>query len=621
MRRRASGILLAVILIGLSLLVARIIDVYSFPEHVIALPYAIPILIAAYRVPSRGIVITTILTIVVALVSAFLGGAPILPAVFHLGGLLIVGTLAVLLGAARQRTADVLNSMTDAVYALDHNWRITYLNPQAMRLVSEVLRRPPSTIMRHVLWETFPELIGTETERELRRAMVERTTVVVDTYAQSTGAWLELQAYPSARGLSIYARDITARRESEAEQALLLRQVDRERNWLSTVIERSPVGIIRVEGPRGERILANRQVEHLFGRSLSPEKGVAQYADQIYHIDGTPLKWGELAIVRALKGERIVGSEDVLLRRPDGTTARVRVNAVPIREGEAIVGAVVIVEDITEIRELERLREEWISLITHDLRQPVTIILGYAGFLAHDLQPTAHTKDIERAITHILASARNLNKMIGDLLDASRIEARRLTLHCQSTDLTVLVQAVAERAREITAGHTMRVEIHGDVPPVMADPSRVEQVLINLLSNAATYGFADSPIVVQVSRRDDNAEVSVINRGPGIPPSELPHLFTRFYRTPQARVGPRKGLGLGLYICKGIVEAHGGKIWAESVPNAETTFTFILPLAKSGEPSTTHGSSLRGFLVGRALAHPDAPVYNRDQNVDEIQGG
>src|SRR5258708_39103373 len=148
--------------------------------------------------------------------------------------------------------------------------------------------------------------------------------------------------------------------------------------------------------------------------------------------------------------------------------------------------------------------------------------------------------------------------MIADLLDVSRIEARRLTLDCYSVDFPALVRAVVERTTALTKGHPVRVSIVDEIPQLELDPGRIEQVLGHLLSNAAKFGYPNTAIMLAVERRDAEIEVSVSNQGPGIAPAELPKLFRRFYRTSEARAAGVAGIGLGLSITKGLVEAHGG---------------------------------------------------------------
>jgi PAS domain S-box-containing protein len=364
--------------------------------------------------------------------------------------------------------------------------------------------------------------------------------------------------------------------QRDGEREALIRSLDAERAWLRTVIEVSPVGMILVEGANGRRIVANARTERLFGRSLTPEGGIGQYIGQILLPDGTPRPVEDLAVTRALHGQTIAREEEIL-RHPDGTGSQVLVSAVPIVTSGTISGAVVIYEDITSLRESERLRVEWTSIVAHELRQPIAIILGYVSLLERRLRPDA-TSSVQRALDNVLVASRNLNRMIGDLLEASRLEARRLKLQRETVDLAALVGAIVGRARPMTPGHAIRLEVQGTIPPTCVDPARIEQVVGNLLSNAAKYSYPRSEIVVSVARRGDDAVISVADQGEGIKPADVGKLFTRFHRTASAAAGKVGGLGLGLYVTRGLVEAHGGRISVESIPGQTTTFHVTLPI-------------------------------------------
>jgi signal transduction histidine kinase len=225
-------------------------------------------------------------------------------------------------------------------------------------------------------------------------------------------------------------------------------------------------------------------------------------------------------------------------------------------------------------------REEWTSEIAHDLRQPVTVITAYASRLRSLLVKDGSPEE-RQGVEHVLSSAGNLNQMIADLLDASRIDVHRLTLRRQTTDLPSLARAVVDRCDLTPRNHRVQVIAKGDIPPVAIDAGRVEQVMSNLLSNAAKYGYPNTEIQVELEREGQDVLVSVTNRGDGISPDELPRIFKRFYRTREARAGDVAGIGLGLTIAKRLVEAHGGHIWAESTPGQTTTFHFTLPIAAS----------------------------------------
>ncbi len=374
------------------------------------------------------------------------------------------------------------------------------------------------------------------------------------------------------------------RRRAEEDRAYLLQreqaaraEVDAERARLETVLRNAPAGIIFVDAQTG-RLTANPQAADILGHPIVPEGGTVQYSGQVRTPDGHPRAPEQLPPNRALRGQTVLGQE-LMIIQPSGRQIPILVSAAPIRgRGGEIRGAVVTLQDISVIRELERLREEWVSLIAHDLRQPVTVITGYARILERLLARRAPPEEEQKAIANVLTSVRNLDRMIGDLLDASQIEARRLKLKKQRVDFPSLVRGVVDRATAMTKGHTVRLEIKGDIPHLDVDPGRIEEILDNLLSNAAKYSYPDTEIGVEVARINGEIRVSVTNHGEGIAPNELPRLFTRFYRTREVRGKGVTGLGLGLYITRGLVEAHGGRIWAESIPGQTTTFRFTLPI-------------------------------------------
>lgn len=375
-------------------------------------------------------------------------------------------------------------------------------------------------------------------------------------------------------------QDITERKRAEEDRERLLQQVQFEQARMEAIVNSSANAIIFIDA-RSKHIQANPAAVQLFGHPFVPDEGSGQYLPQLRHPDGQPVDLDALPSRHALEGQTI-SQEELIIVQPSGTRVPVLESAAPVRTPNgSVVGAVVVMQDITALKEVERLREEWTSVIAHDLRQPVTVIIGYATAL---LRPEAAPSNGQRPkIQHILTAAKNLNKMIADLLDVSRIESRRLVLQRQPVDLPSLVTAVVERTvgAEASPGPRppIKVEIAEPIAPVLADPARIEQVLGNLLSNAEKYGWPDSEITVTLRQPDSVAMVAVTNRGPGIPTSEVAYLFTRYFRTHEARASRKEGLGLGLYITKKIVEAHQGEILVESTPGETTSFCFTLPLA------------------------------------------
>src|SRR5581483_6787365 len=236
-----------------------------------------------------------------------------------------------------------------------------------------------------------------------------------------------------------------------------------------------------------------------------------------------------------------------------------------------------IIRDISERKALERLQQEFLAMVSHELKNPLTAMKTF-GQLLRDTE-TYH----RRAVEVILHQIDRLDRLIGDLLDVSRLEARRLRLSRERVDLVALVQRVVQEARAMTTRH--QIEVAAPTAPVVGwwDRHRLEQVLQNLLSNAIKYAPQGGRIGVTVVAAPAAAQVSVRDPGVGIPPEALPRLFSRFFRVEQAEASSVQGLGLGLYISKALIEAHGGRIWVESTPGAGSTFFFRLPYAMAEE--------------------------------------
>jgi signal transduction histidine kinase len=288
----------------------------------------------------------------------------------------------------------------------------------------------------------------------------------------------------------------------------------------------------------------------------------------------------DLPLTRALEqGETTTGAELALATR-DGRSLPVIASAAPLREADGrIRGAVAVFEDISVMKQLERTREEWTAVIAHDLRQPLNGIVLQTDVLRRGLRASATEAQLS-SLGHIKDAAMRLNRMIEDLLDATRIETSRLRLERRATALPPLVHDILTRTAELS-GREILFHADGEIPDVLADSERVEQVISNLVSNAAKYGEPGTAIDVRIERLDAGVRVSVTNEGREIDADEVSKLFTRFFRTRSAEAGPKRGIGLGLYICKGLVEAHGGRIGVES-RDGRTTFHFTLPASDEG---------------------------------------
>ncbi len=349
-----------------------------------------------------------------------------------------------------------------------------------------------------------------------------------------------------------------------------------EQGRLATIFQQSAEGILAVDAalritdfnPAMERLTGWRQGEVL-GRFYYEVLRPKDRQGNELGLQGSP-------ILQAFAGQTVVNREMVISTR-DGQHFDVSVTASCVRSarGEPISG-ILTVRDITREREQEEQRSTFISVVSHELQTPIAIIKGYASTLAR----SDATFDMEARRSRLLAieeEADRLNKLVGNLFYASRIQAGGLQMEIAPLDLSKLVQKVAHRLQVKSPGVTVMVNLPPNLPTVMADRDRIEEVLENLLDNAVKYSPDKQEVTVACRATGDEVIVSVSDLGMGISLRDQEQIFDRFYRVGDSLPRSMQGAGLGLYICRAIVEAHGGRIRVESALHEGSTFSFSLP--------------------------------------------
>jgi PAS domain S-box-containing protein len=265
------------------------------------------------------------------------------------------------------------------------------------------------------------------------------------------------------------------------------------------------------------------------------------------------------------------------ITRPDGTTRWIAARGEAVRnERGEIVAVAGTAQDITELKELQRQRDEWTSVMAHDLRQPIGVITMAASALP-EVHAAAMPDKENEMVARIASAAKGLARLVDDLLDLSLLEARRLRLDRHWIKPQTLVREAVERLSYMADGQRVMVTEGQGLDEVCVDQMRIGQVLGNLISNAVKYGEKGSDIVLRIEQHGAEVDIAVENRGAGIPAEDVAHIFKRFARSAKARRSGAPGLGVGLYIAKELVEAHGGRIWVESTPGQTTTFHFAIP--------------------------------------------
>ena len=323
--------------------------------------------------------------------------------------------------------------------------------------------------------------------------------------------------------------------------------------------------------------------------------------------DGREIALDEFPLARALSSAETVRAEEIVLSTPDGRSITTLVNATPIHADDGAVASVVVtMQDLAPLQELERMRAEFLAMVSHELRMPLTSIKGSTAALlgaSRQFAP-AETREFIRIVD---GQADRMIGLVSELLDAGRIDTGTLSVSPEPSEVAALVDRARTTFLSGGGRHTVLIDLPPDLPRVMADRQRVEQVLSNLLANAARQAPESSPIRVAAERDGVHVAVSVADEGRGIPPERLAQLFRKYSAGPGGEPGAGTvGSGLGLAICRGLVEAHGGRIRAESGgPGRGARFTFTLLVAGDA-------------VAGASGAAPDRPAPRQGREPDAI---
>ena len=361
----------------------------------------------------------------------------------------------------------------------------------------------------------------------------------------------------------------------------------RARADLEALMDTSPVGVVVFDAVTGLPKSFNREATRMTDSLRNPGQSPVDLISvvTIRRANGLEISLDEVPLAELLRVAETVRAEDVVIGVPDGRSVTVLVSATPIiSDGGAVESVVVTLQDMADVEEQERLRAEFLAMVSHELRAPLTSIKGSASTVLDspaDLDPA-----VVRQFFHIIGDqADHMHALVSDLLDIARIETATLPFSPEPTEINVLVERARNAFQNVLGRNNLAIDIEPKLPLVMADRRRIVQVLGNLLTNAARHSSESSTIKVSAVRDDVYVSVSVADEGRGIPAESLPRLFRKFSRVKSEEQGGDTGLGLA--ICRGIVEAHGGRIWAESDgPGLGARFTFTLPTVEEAGRST-----------------------------------
>ena len=495
------------------------------------------------------------------------------------------------LQASNDKVNDILESITDLFYSLDREWRFVDMN----RHTETRFRRSRDELIGKIIWDVYPEAVNSALFTNLHKAMDEMTPVHFELASRIVpGVWFEAHAYPSSEGLTVYLREITERKQAEITNQLLVAIVESSED---AIVSKTLKGIITSW---------NKGAEHTFGYTAQEVIG-----KPITIIIPTDRLDEEPAILQRIREGKRVEHYETIRRRKDGSLIDISLSVSPIRDQEGqIVGASKIARDISESKRAEkerlqllenerlarseaetanRLKDEFLATLSHELRNPLNVILGYAEVLLRS-EEAKRSPFIKRTGEILKRNALAQSQLVRDLLVLSRLHMGKLSLNSETVSFTDLINNAVETIHvEANAkGLKIRVEVPEEIIFVYGDPLRMEQVVWNLLNNAVKFTPSGGTITVRLANQDHRAVLQVEDTGQGIDPDFLPHVFEMFRQADATKSRRQSGLGIGLALVEELVRLHDGSVAVHSAGLGHgAQFTVSLPLSNDSEQPMT----------------------------------
>lgn len=485
-------------------------------------------------------------------------------------------------------TSQVLNTLPEAVSICDASGRVVSLNDAWVNLIGPSNRdaaldaepAPPGEIRALRPDESPAQQDELAISLALKGHTVRQSEIILQ-LPSGRRLWLQTNADPirDASGAVIGAiacsHDITELRVLEQRHAVQRAELEQKVQELEMIISSMTDGVL-ITDAEGRTILTNPAFDTMIGPDAARAPAETRFHDLHFRTwEGRPLTYEESPVPRALSGEQF-SDETFLVTGHDGHDLFERVSGGPLLDADKnILGSVTLIRDVTHLQEADRRRNEFVSLIAHELRTPVTLIRGFSQLL---LQSTSDS-DVEtrRRLGIIDRRSEQLSRLISELLDVTRMEIGELAVHTDSLEYRSLVATVGQDMSALRPGRKLDIRGPENIM-IRGDSVRLQQVLINLIDNAFTHGPESTSVEITMRREGDVLVTRVSDEGLALPLEERERIFDKFYQIGDGRSGLHRGIGLGLYISRQIVEAHDGRIWVDD--DEHSTFAFSLPLFK-----------------------------------------
>ena len=398
------------------------------------------------------------------------------------------------------------------------------------------------------------------------------------------------------------------------------RSLTRSKNLLARhalILDSAGEGIIGLD-TEGRIMFANAAARRMTGYTSEELLGRRQH--ELLHYareDGTPYPAQDCPIVAALKTGAVASGDDEIFWRKDSTSFPIQYTTTPVIEDRQMTGVVCVFRDITERREIDRMKDEFTSIVSHELRTPLTSIRGSLGLLAGGMLGPLGDKAQQMASIAVENTDR-LVRLINDMLDIERMHSGALTMERIDCDAGELLEQAIETMRPMATEAGITILSLARPAPLYADPDRMLQTFSNLISNAIKFSPSGSTVTVESRVGAEEVLIRVSDEGRGIPADRLEKVFERFEQVDASDAREKGGTGLGLAICAGIVEQHGGRIWAESVLGQGATFSIALPAARSGKKAIGPSAGPPVRAVSLADERPVVLVCDDDPTLLEV---